>query len=62
MPTDTPQTATISLTRSQAAALLASVEVALRANGGDAPEDVSGPLRQIVERLDHAFAFGLCDD
>ena len=61
MKNETPQTATITMTRAQAAALLSAVEIALKANGGKAPDSVTGPLLQIVERLDHAFQFGVGD-
>ena len=56
------QQATVTMTRSEAAALLSAVNVALDANGGDAPESVRAALAEIVDRLDEAFDFGIGDE
>jgi hypothetical protein len=47
------------MTRKEAAAILSGIVVAINANGGEAPETVSGPLESIVEKIDEAFDFGL---
>ena len=49
------------MTRAEAAALLSAVEIALQANGGEAPESVAGALYEIVERINAAFDFGIGD-
>lgn len=49
----------VTLTRSEAAALLSGVEVALKANGGDCPDSVREALLSAVETLNAAFDFGL---
>ncbi len=54
-----PQHAKIPMNRSQAAALLSAVEIALQANGGKAPPSVSDALYEIVERINEAFDFGI---
>jgi hypothetical protein len=51
--------ATVYLTRAQAAALLSSVDMALRANGGDCPDSVRESLLAAVETLNEEFGFGL---
>ena len=53
--------ATVSLTRSEAAALLSAVSIALDANGGDAPKSVAAALAAAVEALNEAFDFGLAE-
>jgi hypothetical protein len=57
-----PQHAKIPMTRAEAAALLSAVEIALQANGGEAPASVSESLFAIVEKLNAAFDFGIGDD
>jgi hypothetical protein len=52
---------TLTITREQAAALLSAVNVALDANGGEAPASVETPLYEIVERLNEAFDFGIAE-
>lgn len=47
------------LTRAQAAAPLSSVDMALRANGGDCPDTVREALLAAVETLNEEFGFGL---
>ena len=56
-----PQRAEITITRNEAAAILSAVEIALQANGGEAPTSVAGPLFQIVEKINAAFEFGIGD-
>jgi len=53
--------ATVEMTRDEAAALLSAVNVALEANGGEAPASVEHALYEVVERLNTAFDFGLGD-
>lgn len=54
-----PQNANVQMSRAEAAALLSSVEIALQANGGEAPASVTEPLYEIVERINQAFDFGI---
>lgn len=53
------KSAEVFMTRTEASALLSGIVVALNANGGEAPDSVSGPLNSIVEKIDEAFGFGL---
>jgi hypothetical protein len=62
MNTTNPQHAKIPMTRAQAAALLSAVEIALQANGGEAPPSVAERLAEVVERINEAFDFGLEDN
>jgi len=50
---------TVTLSRCEAAALCSSVEMALRANGGDCPDGLRVPLLEAVEKLNAAFDFGI---
>ena len=59
MKTKVIKTATVKMTRAEAAALLSSVSMALDANGGEAPRSVEDSLFKIVQRLDDAFDFGI---
>lgn len=56
------KTATVTMSRAEASALLSAVSVALDANGGEAPKSVERVLYEIVERLNIAFGFGLGED
>jgi hypothetical protein len=53
------KTATVKITRAEAAALLSSVSMALDANGGEAPKSLETALFKIVTRLNKAFDFGI---
>jgi len=57
-----PQSATVKMTRAEAAALLSAVEIAIQANGGEVPASVSEPLYEIVERINTAFDFGIGEE
>ena len=59
LPATAADAASVHLTRSQASALLSSVEMALRANGGDCPDIVREALLAAVETLNEEFGFGL---
>lgn len=62
MKTKLIKTATVKMTRAEAAALLSSVNMALDANGGEAPPSVEAALCEIVEKLNKAFDFGIGED
>ena len=51
--------ASISMSRSEASAILSGIEVALQANGGRPPDSVAGPLARAVKKISDAFEFVL---
>ena len=53
------KSAEVFMTRREASAILSGIVVALNANGGEAPDSVSGHLASVVEKINDAFDFGL---
>lgn len=51
--------ASVSMSRSEASALLSGIEVALQANGGRPPDSVARPLARAVKKISDAFQFVL---
>ena len=51
--------ASVSMSRSEASALLSGIEVALQANGGRPPDSVARPLARAVKKISDAFEFVL---